>query len=213
MIDKPVILLGAGGHARVLVDLLRKTGTVMAAVSVGNSGEADGNRFQGLEMMLDSDLPGRFGPDEVYLVNGLGSTGKNDRRQELFAHFKDLGFEFATLLHPSAIVAADVVPGEGSQIMAGVVVQAGCRIGKNSILNTACSVDHDCRLGDHVHIAPGATLCGEVVIGDGTLIGAGATVIQGIKVGTGCLVAAGAVVVRDLPDGVIARGVPARVER
>ena len=123
---------------------------------------------------------------------------------------KILGYDFSTVIHPSAVVTSDVILGEGSQGMSGEVIQPGSHIGCNTIINTRASVDHDCIIGDHVHISPGVTLSGGVDIGAGSHIGTGATLIQGISIGCGCLVAAGAVVVKDITDGEMVRGVPAR---
>jgi UDP-perosamine 4-acetyltransferase len=147
------------------------------------------------------------------LVMGIGGARLPTRRQELFDRAKFLGFSFLTVVHPSAIIAADVAVGEGAQVMAGAVVQTGTRLGANVIVNSRATIDHDSRIGDHAHIAPGAALAGGVVVGTGSLIGTGASAVPGVKIGSGTLVGAGAAVVRDLPDGVVAIGVPCRVSK
>ena len=119
-------------------------------------------------------------PSKVRLVNGLGSVRATPKRQEIFEKFKNRGYVFMTVVHPSAVIAGDVVLEEGAQVMAGAVIQTGSRIGKNTIINTRVSVDHDCRIGAHVHLAPGVVLSGGVTVEDGTHIGTGAVVIQGV---------------------------------
>lgn len=205
----PVIVLGGGGHAKVLIDALKLCGTRIIGV-VDPAPHAPNAAILGVPVLGGDEVVYAKDPSEVLLVNALGTVTVSDRRRQLFAGFKQRGFSFASVIHPSSVVAADAVLGEGVQIMAGAVLQAGCRIGENSIVNTRASLDHDCLIGPHVHISPGVTLSGQVVVGEGSHIGTGATVIQGMTIGEGCLVAAGAVVVKPLKAGARARGVPAR---
>lgn len=137
------------------------------------------------------------------------SIGDNRRRAEVFRELS--GRRLATLIDPHAIIDETVVVGEGTVIMPGVVVNVDTRIGRNCILNTSCSVDHDGLLEDHAHICPGAHLAGTVRVGEGAMIGTGVSVIPGIQIGAHTVVGAGAAVVRNLPAGVRAMGVPARV--
>ncbi len=157
----------------------------------------------------DNSVEG-FCAGEVLLVNGLGSVSTAGRRTILFDRFKEKRCRFATVVHPSAIIARDVQLGEGCQIMAGAVIQAGVRCGDNVIINTHSSVDHDSSVGAHTHISIGSTVSGDVDIGEKVYVGAGSTVIQGVSIGTGCLIAAGAVVIRDVADYERVAGVPAR---
>jgi UDP-perosamine 4-acetyltransferase len=143
-------------------------------------------------------------------VNGLGSVESTAKRAALFQRFKGKGYRFATVVHPSAVVAGDVVLEEGVQVMAGAVIQPGTRVGENTIVNTGAIVDHDCALASHVHVAPGAVLSGGVSIGEGTHVGTGAKIIQGVRVGSHSLVAAGAVVVDPVGERARVFGVPAR---
>jgi len=205
-----IIILGAGGHAKVLIDALLLASSVVITGVVDPDLTLTGTEILGVPVLGGDDVVNEFQPSEVQLINGLGSVGLPVNRQKIFVRFKDMGCTFVSVIHPSAVVASDVVFGEGVQVMAGAVIQPGCRIGINSIINTHASVDHDCNIGDHVHISPGVTLSGGVTVGACSHIGTGATVIQGISIGNGCLIAAGAVVTKNIDNEVKVRGVPAR---
>lgn len=205
----PVMVLGAGGHAKVLIEALLASSAVIAGV-VDPDLALRGTTILGVPVLGDDDVVNEFPSSEILLVNGLGSVGLPVKRQQVFERFRGRGYNFAAVLHPSAIVASDVDLGEGAQIMAGAVIQPGSRIGINSIINTRASIDHDCIIGDHVHIAPGVTLSGGISVGACSHVGTGATVIQGISIGNGGLVAAGSVVTKDIVEGAKVRGVPAR---
>jgi len=205
----PAIIIGAGGHARVLASVMKRLGITVLGVTDLEPGKCHPPRD--LILLGGDDAVGKWTPEGVVLVNGIGSVGPPLRRQEVFTRFQRRGYHFLTVIDPTAVLADDVELGEGTQIMAGAVVQTGTCIGENTILNTGVLVDHDCQIGAHVHLAPGVILSGAVQVGDGCHLGTGATVIQGVSLGDGCLVAAGAVVVKDLPSGVKAMGVPARM--
>ena len=145
-------------------------------------------------------------------IDGLVITVGNNRIRKIIAERYN-ETEMLTLVHPNATISWRAGLGEGSVVMAGVVVNSSAEIGKHVILNTNCSIDHDCVIEDYVHISPNATLAGDVTVGEGTHIGAGATIIQGVKVGKWSILGAGAVLLKDLPDGVVAVGNPARVIR
>jgi len=170
-----------------------------------------GTKLLGVPVLGGDKLVEDFPPSEILLVNGLGSVGLPLRRQQLFEQFLTAGYAFASVIHPSAVVASNVELGEGSQIMAGSVIQPGSRIGCNVIINTRTSVDHDCIVCDHTHIAPGVTLSGGVRVGISCHIGTGATVIQNVCIGEKCLVGAGSLVLRDVLPGVTVLGAPAKV--
>jgi sugar O-acyltransferase (sialic acid O-acetyltransferase NeuD family) len=208
----PVIILGGGGHAKVLIEALRASNVTITGIT-----DADPLKLRaavmGIPVLGNDGIVDRQPPESIQLVNGIGSVNIPRTRTELFERFKARGFAFATIVHPSAVIASDAVLGEGAQMMAGAVIQPGCRIGMNSIVNTNATIDHDCEIGDHAHLSPGVTLSGGVRIGTGTHVGTGATVIQGIVIGKNCLVAAGAVVVANVPDGASVAGVPAKEVR
>ena len=212
-----IIVLGGGGHARVLLDLLALRGLKILAIT-DPSPPAKLLEFLNRNpsiLMLDGDqaVLDKYPPQSVQLVNGLGTIAIDPKRRQLFEKFKGRGYTFATLVHPSAAVASGVDLGEGVQVMAGAVIQTGTSVGPNSILNTRCSVDHDCVISAHVHLAPGVVLSGSVTIGDDVHVGTGSTVIQGVQICNGALIAAGAVVIDTIPAGAVASGVPARIKR
>lgn len=207
--DKPVIIIGAGGHAKVLVDCLCLQGVDVIGVLDKCYSEKD--RGVELPMIGDDSAISAYASDAVELVNGIGSVGDTNLRTEVYNKFKNWGYHFRQVIHPTAIVAKDCILGEGVQIMAGAVVNTGARIAADSIVNTGSIVDHECNIGAHVHIAPGVTLSGGVQLGDYCHIGTGATVIQGITIGEKALVGAGAVVIHDVTAGAKVLGIPARM--
>ena len=206
--EKPVIIIGAGGHARVLFDCLRLQ--KINVLGLLEKEGAESGTFN-LPVIGDDSAISEYPSDTVELVNGLGSVGNMNLRTGIFSRFKNLGYRFRSVIHPSAIIAHDCELGEGVQVLAGAVINTGTKIAADTIVNTGAIVDHECTVGSHVHIAPGCTLSGGIHIGDGTHIGTGATIIQGVNIGSHALVAAGAVVVNAVPDGKKVMGVPARI--
>src|SRR5262249_46207311 len=152
---------------RVLIDALQlgeKTilGIVDPAYAAGSAGP------RGLVLLGGDEAVDRLRPDNVLLVNGLGTTDKTAVRDDIYRRFRAKGFRFATVIHPSAVISSAATLGEGAQVMAGCVIQSDAVIGANSIINTRAAIDHDCQIGETVHIAPGATLSGSVTVGDNT---------------------------------------------
>ncbi|MBW5468698.1 sugar acetyltransferase [Brevibacillus formosus] len=205
---KPLIVLGGGGHAKVAIEVLHLLGHDV----IGFTDPHPHNRQCGYPCLGDDQVVNDYHPEGILLVNGLGSVGDNSRRKSLFSFWKEKGYTFATIIHPSAILSPDAILEEGVQVMAGAVVQAGARIGANTILNTRATIDHDTTIGRHVHIAPGSVLSGNVTLEDDVHIGTGAVVIQGLTVGKNSIVGAGAVVVNNVPRNATVIGVPARMK-
>jgi sugar O-acyltransferase (sialic acid O-acetyltransferase NeuD family) len=192
-----MIILGAGGHAGVVIDAIRTMGIIPIGALNSVPGEVNG-----VPVIGDDD----YIKAPHNLANGLGNraTRQNsglDGRANIYQKFRNKGCTFMTVTHATAIVAESAYIGEGAQIMAGAVVQTGAVVGKNTILNTRSIVEHDCFIGDHSHIAPGAILCGSVLVGANVHIGAGAIVLQRLKIGDGAIIAAGAVVTKDVLAG------------
>lgn len=206
--NKPIIIIGAGGHAKVVLNVLKcRNFNVLGFVDPNKLGSS----ILGSPVLGCDEVIFQYRSDEVLLTNGIGSTSDTTLRRQIFVRFSEQGYCFPPVVHPSVIVAPDVCIGQGVQIMAGAIVQPGVIIGQNSILNTRVSIDHDCIIGDHVHVAPGAVLSGNVKVRDGTHIGSGSVIVQGINIGRNCVIGAGAVVINDVPDGATVIGVPGRV--
>lgn len=205
----PHVILGAGGHAKVMVGLLHRLGLPVLGLTDADSAR-HGACVLGAPIMGDDHWAAALDPAGVLLVNGIGSAGVPKLRAKVFQAFKDRGFRFATLVDPQAVVGEDVVLGEGCQVVATAVLNPSARVGVNTIINTGAVIEHDCVVGSHCHISPRAVMCGGSRLGDLVHLGAAAAVIPGIVVGSAVVVGAGAAVVENLADGVVAVGVPAR---
>jgi sugar O-acyltransferase (sialic acid O-acetyltransferase NeuD family) len=204
LLSSPILVLGGGGHAKVLLDLLKQldarvSGVIDPAFPTGFSG------VLGQKVLGNDDAVLQFKPTDVLLVNAIGSTRPAGARSRIFDYFAGKGYTFATLVHPSAIVCDDTRLGEGAQVMAGAIVQAGARLSANVLVNTGASIDHDCEIGAHVHIAPGAVLSGGVHVGADAHIGTGAVVIQSVRIGERAMIGAGVTVLADVPTEVSVR--------
>ncbi|WP_339060489.1 acetyltransferase [Tepidibacillus marianensis] len=203
----PIIVIGGGGHAKVLIEILRLQSAYILGITLPNHNQ--NTRF-GLNVIGNDNEVLKYDPKEIRLVNGIGSIGDTRKRQELYEYFKSKGYIFANVIHPLSILSNEIELSEGIQIMAGSIIQPGTRIGENTIVNTKVSIDHDCEVGSHVHFAPGVTLSGRIKVENGVHIGTGATVIQGVTLGKNSVIGAGAVVIRDVPKEVVVVGVPAK---
>ncbi|MFC8685124.1 acetyltransferase [Brevibacillus porteri] len=202
----PIIVLGGGGHAKVVMEILQFQGEEV----IGFTDPQPKPIILGIPWIGNDQIVESYSPSNVLLVNGLGSIGDNTRKREAFLFWKEKGFSFSQVIHPSAIVSPHAVLQEGVQVMAGAVIQPGTYIDSNSIINTRAVIEHDTSIGKHVHIAPGAVLSGSVTVEDDAHIGTGAAVIQGMTIGRNSLVGAGAVVVKHVQADTKVSGVPAR---
>lgn len=199
--QRPLVLLGAGGHARVLLAMVRANGYSLLGVcdpALKAKGEKD---WEGIPVLGDDDALLQIGPDKAGLVLGVGQLAYSFSRAKLYEVWTQRGYAFPPLVHPNAWVSPDVKLSDGLQIMAGAVVQPGCIFGNNIIVNTKASVDHDCNIGNNVHISPGAILCGSVTVGTGAFIGAGAVVIPNLHVANGAVIGAGVTLTRNVQTG------------
>lgn len=206
-----IILIGAGGHARVLIDLIRLSGLYEIAGIIDSQLKV-GEMVSGIDVLGNDDVLGKlYSHGLKYASVAVGSTKDNFKRRVLYENAKEIGFSVPCLLHPKAVIAGNVQLLEGAQVMAGAIIQVNNTIGENTIINTGAIVEHDCQIGMHVHVCPGATISGGCKIGTGAFIGAGATVIQGLSIGNNAVVAAGAAVISDVPANARAMGVPAKI--
>lgn len=210
-VEKHVVLLGAGGHAHVLLSLLSMQKRGVLAVYDDNQ-SLHGKQFgpTGLTISGGLNQVEQHNASEIELVNAIGSAHRPAARQTVYKRAIALGYCFASLRHEQATVACEAVLEPGCQIMAGVTIQAGAKIRANALINTRAIIDHDSIIGEHTHVAPGVTICGGVNVGAGCHIGAGSTVIQGVTIGSGVIVGAGATVLCDVPNGQAVVGTPAK---
>jgi len=207
---KKIIILGAGGHGRVLLDLMENLRLNFVGF-VDEDPSLKGKTICGHKVLGDENyLTNNFRPSEIILVNGIGTTDSTRKREKLFVKMKNLGFHFQTLIHPFSFVSPRAQLAEGVQIMAGAVIQIGSSLGENVIVNTKASLDHDCQIAANCHIAPGATLSGNVTIQKNVHIGTGATIIQGVLLGESSFVAAGSLVCKNIEANCRVKGVPAK---
>ena len=209
-----VVGLGAGGHAKVVIEILRSHKSYELIGLLDPKPELQGESVLGVPVLGDDDLLPVLKRDGIcHFFVGLGSIGDTRPRQCLFELALQYGMKPVDAVHPQAIVSPSAVIGEGVTIMAGTVINACARLGVNVFVNTGAVVEHDCVIGDHVHVATGAQLASTVQVGTGAHIGAGATVRQCITIGEGAIVGAGAMVVKDVPPHTVVVGVPARLLR
>ena len=201
-----LLLWGAGGHAKVVLDIASAMRAFTDICFVDDDPEKQGQSFRGLPIISGSRLSGWSGS---FLI----AIGDNRIRAARYRAASGAGLCAATLVHPSAIVSPSAAIGEGTVVMPGAVINADARVGRNSIVNTGAIVEHDCVVGDHAHIAPRVALGGAVKVGDFALIGSGAVALPGAVIGENAIVGAGAVVLEGAPASATVAGVPARVVR
>jgi len=204
---KQILLLGGGGHGRVVLDLLLSIGVKVSGIL--DPGLKAGDRIFGVPVVGDDEFLNSVNPAGVLLANGLGANPHVRSRKRIFEDLKTRGFSFYTAGHSSAVIGSECALGEGSQIMAGAVLQNQTRIGVNVVINTCASIDHNCVIGAHVFVAPGAVLSGDTTVGESAFIGAGAVILPGVGIGKNAVIGAGAVVIKSVPDGWIVAGNPA----
>ena len=205
---RPYILLGGGGHAGVLLAMLREKHETVLGFTEKDPRKSDS--LTTIPCLGEDSAILNYPAKDIFLVNGIGSVGSTLVRKTLFDRFSSLGYVFPPLVSKRAFLSRRVILSCGVQVMLGAVIQTGTVIGANAIINSGAVVDHDCTIGSHVHIAPGAVLSGGVRIEKGAHVGTGASIIQGISVGENALVAAGAVVIDDVPENAFVLGIPAR---
>ncbi len=191
-----MFLYGAGGHAKVIMDILKAEGKLVEALIDDNK---ELNELMGVKVL--HSINQTMSPLIV-------SIGDNNTRR-LIA--EKVNATFGIAIHPSAIISDSVKIDVGTVVMQGVIIQACTQIGRHCIVNTGASIDHECVIDDFVHISPRVTLCGNIHVGEGTWIGAGTVVIPGVKIGKWSIIGAGSVVDKDIPDGVLALGNRCRI--
>ena len=202
----PIVVIGAGGHARVVIETIRRQGIYDPVACLSRDG-ADGQILGVPVVGKDEDL-------NRLRTNGVEAAfialGSNKLREKLAIEADGLGFDLPTIIDPSAIISQTCTIAQGVLIMPSVVINAEAEIERFSILNTACVVEHNCRIGVSAHVAPGAVLAGRVYVGDRTFLGARSVVRPNVQIGSDVIIGAGAAVVCDIPADQVWVGVPAK---
>ncbi|WP_209899809.1 MULTISPECIES: acetyltransferase [unclassified Rhizobium] len=198
---RSVVIIGAGGHARVLQSSLSALGlTVLGAIGQATLAQNPFEVYEDEALLFE-----RFANADIVIGVGAaperGDTRLGARKHIFETYAAEHRERLVSVVDPDAILRGAVVIGCAAQVLAGAVIQTGARIGENAVANTGCRIDHDCRIGDHAFIGPGAVLCGGVEIGESTFVGANATILPGVTVGAKALIAAGSTVTRDVPPG------------
>lgn len=208
-----LLLIGAGGHCKVILDLLLESKEYEVVGLIDLKERCRENVFGIPVVGTDSDLPKFFKKGIKHCFISVGSAADQSLRIKLYNVARKSKFIFPNLVHPSAFVSSRVSLGTGNYIGPGSIINAGSTIGDNCIINTGAIIEHDCIIGDFVHIASGVTLSGNVTIHNNVHVGAGSSVIQGIKIGINSVIGAGSVVVKDVAACSVAFGNPCKFVR
>lgn len=210
-----VVILGAGDHGRVVLDILeseKRDYTVEGFIDIMNNKDLWGTKISGKTVFGGPEKLDELFKGGVRYV--AIAKGDNASRRKYFEDVEKRGFTITSVVHPMTAVSKNAYVGKGASISAGAVVSSGARLGRGVIINTGATVDHDCQIDDFVNICPGVHIAGHVTVGENTFIGIGATIAASeggpLKIGKNAVVAAGAVVLKDVPDGVMVKGNPAR---
>lgn len=209
----PLVIFGASGHARVVVDAARVSGR-FSVIGMLDKAVAAGSLVANVPVLGGDEILPELAARNPGLVGIIG-IGDNRVREAIAtsARKRVPGFPFGAVVHPAAIIASDVAIGEGTFVAAGVTINCGTRIGAHAVINTSASVDHDCVIEDFSFLAPQVALAGSVKVGRGAFVGIAACAIPGITIGADAIVGAGAAVVDDVGARAIVVGVPARQTR
>lgn len=203
-----IIIIGGGGHAKVLISVIKKSllFEVVGYVDLIEQGEILVAKYLGNDHKLKDFYSEGIGNAAI----GVGQVNVSQKRYEIVDKLKEIGFTFPAIISKDAIVNEDVLIEEGTQVFDGVVINSGSRIGKFSIINTKATIEHDCKIGNFCHIATSAVLSGGVEVGDFSMIGSNSVVVQYKKITSKCMIGAGCVVNKDLTEEGVYVGNPAR---
>jgi UDP-perosamine 4-acetyltransferase len=204
-----VVIVGAGGHGRVVLDILRAARKYKAVGFIDADESLAGTTVGGLKVLGPANQLPKLRQKKI--CRALIAIGDNATRVKYARMLDQHGFELISATHPSATISKSATIGRNVVVAAGAVVCTEARIGDHAIINTAATVDHESVIGAAAHLCPGVRLAGRVRVGELAFVGIGASVIQCLTIGDRAVVGAGAVVVRDVPPDATVVGVPARV--
>ncbi len=203
-----VIIIGAGGHAKVIADILLENGEYNIIGLI----DSDKNKsFMDLFVIGDDSCL------EALFIRGIKKAfialGSNSLRKKLSDNLKNIGYEFINVISKHAVISTNATIGDGIAIMPGAIINAFAKIEDGCIINTNSSVDHDVIIRQYTHIAPGSAVAGGVTIGENSFLGTGCRVIDQIKIGNNVIIGAGAVVINNIEDNHLAVGIPAKIKK
>ncbi|WP_433640179.1 acetyltransferase [Kluyvera georgiana] len=195
--DKPLVIIGGGGHASVIVDMLKQQKRDIVAI-ISPDDVTKRNVYTGIDVLTNDNEIVRFKPEDVRLVNGIGALPGSEIRYKVNLFFKRMGYTFETIVADNAYVSSFSFLEEGVQIFPGAIVQTGSHIGAHTIINTRATIEHDVLLGAYNSISPGVIICGQCKTEEHVFIGAGATVIQNIEIGSRATIMANTLVTENV---------------
>ena len=196
-LQKPIILIGGGGHASVIVDILkRQKREILAVISPDDTSQR--KVFEGINVLQNDTDVFKYKKEDIFLINGIGKLPGSELRLKVNSTFKKQGYLFETIISDTASVSPYAILEEGVQVFPGVIINAGAKIGCDTVINTRAIIEHDVMIGENNFISPGAIICGQCKTGNNVYVGAGATVIQNIELGADSSVMANALVTANI---------------
>lgn len=192
-----IIVIGAGGHAKVCIDLIKSSTNFRIKHVIGLQKES-GKKILGIKIIGNKKDFKELLKTSRHAIIAFGQIKSYKKRKEYFIKLKKYGFKIPKIISKNAILSKYSTVDEGTVVMNGSVINANVNIGKNCIINSRSLIEHDCKIGDNVHISTGAIINGGVKIGSGTFVGSGAIIIQNVKIDENCIVGAGAIVKKNL---------------
>jgi len=204
-----LLLIGAGGHCRSIIDSLDTS--IYTDIAILDEALSVGKKVNSIPVIgTDADATALFEAGYNNAIIALGSIGNPAMRIKLYQKYKSIRFNFPAIIDSTAIISKIAIISEGVFIGKGAIVNTGAQLGACCIINTGAIIDHDCTIGDFAHISPAARLSGGVRIGNNSHIGVGSTIVQSINIGNNTIIGAGSVVTKDIPNNVVAIGIPCK---